>query len=110
MARIRPGYDVAIIDMSAGGVLVESGHRLLPGARVDVRGPSDRPDVEVARGRVVRCSVVHVRADRIAYQGAIVFDGPCAWTDYHVRHGYAVPGPKTWPSHETWAEATRDLC
>ena len=48
-ARIRPGYDVSVIDVSAGGALVESERRLLPGAPVELHVRSDQRS-EIAPG------------------------------------------------------------
>ena len=69
-ALLRPGQDVVVINLSPGGVLVESGSRMSPGARAELQllGESRR----AVRGRVERCRVV--RLDPVRYQGAIVFD------------------------------------
>ena len=53
-ARIRPGYDVAVVDISAGGALIEASHRLLPGAGVELHFHGAGPVAERVRGRVVR--------------------------------------------------------
>jgi PilZ domain len=71
--RVRPGHTVDILDVAAGGVLVESGYRLIPGALVELRlQPEDHPPVFV-RGRVLRCSVTRLRANGVSYRGAIAF-------------------------------------
>jgi len=74
-ARIRPGHDVEVVDLSTGGVLVESTHRLMPGARVELhlRSHGGRP-TEMVRGHVVRCCVARLGAHAISYRGAIAFD------------------------------------
>jgi hypothetical protein len=37
-ACVRPGYRARLIDVSAGGALIETSHRLLPGTSVVRRG------------------------------------------------------------------------
>lgn len=78
-ARIRPGYDVEVVDMSSGGVLVESRHRLMPGATVDLYLRREKQPATVVRGRVVRCHVVLLGEDTVRYHGAIAFER-CLWT------------------------------
>jgi hypothetical protein len=108
-ARIRPGHDVSILDVSAGGMLVESIHRLLPGTRVDVRVLGEQQGDDVIRGRVVRCAVAHLQADQIAYRGAIAFDRQCIWVGNSGAHGYVVPGSEAPPNHTSRVPTTRDL-
>jgi hypothetical protein len=76
-ARIRPGHDAEIVDVSSTGALVETGRRLLPGAVVDlqIERPGERTTI---RGRVVRCSVSRLDPD-VRYCGAIAFEGHLAW-------------------------------
>jgi hypothetical protein len=73
-ARVRPGREVEVIDISAGGALIESSHRLLPGAAVDLYLTSDRRQIDPARGRIVRSAVSRLQAALVRYRGAIVFD------------------------------------
>ena len=77
-ARVRPGAEVSLLDVSAGGALVEAAHRLLPGAWVEVhlRREDDR---EVLRGRILRSSVARLRADVVIYRGAIAFERLLPW-------------------------------
>lgn len=78
-ATLRPGCEVAVIDVSAGGALVEARRPLRPGARVHVQ--------LVTRGRtlagtahVVRCMVWTLDAVHgVVYRGALHFDQPGAW-------------------------------
>lgn len=69
-AILRPGQDVTIVNLSAGGALVESSLRMKPGARTELQlvGPSRC----VLRGRIDRCRVVAI--DPLRYEGAIVLD------------------------------------
>lgn len=75
---VRPGIRARLIDVSAGGALIETNHRLLPGAPVElqVETGTDRASV---RGRVLRCAVVRVRPTWVCYRGAIAFDRCLPW-------------------------------
>jgi hypothetical protein len=95
-ARVRPGHGAQVIDVSAGGALIETTHRLLPGSVVELH--VDRGGHHACvRGRVLRCAVVRVRPASVAYRGAIGFDrdlpwlldGPCPATPGEARS--AVP-------------------
>jgi hypothetical protein len=35
-ARVRPGIDAAVVNVSAAGALLETRHRLLPGTAIDI--------------------------------------------------------------------------
>ena len=70
-ARIRPGHNARVVDVSAGGALVETPCRLLPGTSVEIRLATERQHVTV-RGEVVRCAVSRLRP--LVYRGAIRFD------------------------------------
>jgi hypothetical protein len=88
-ARIRPGHAALLIDLSAGGALVETGRRLLPGTRVELQliGPDDRASIG---GTVLRCSVSALAPDSVCYRGAIQFDRPLA-TPQRVDGEYELP-------------------
>lgn len=77
-ACVRPGHRARVIDVSAGGVLIETSHRLLPGASVEleVETGTDRTRV---RGHVLRCAVVRLRPTWVCYRGAIAFDRHLPW-------------------------------
>ena len=87
-ARVRPGHQADLIDASAGGVLIETSHRLLPGSYVElhVETQSRRDNV---RGRVLRSAVVGIRATSVRYRGAIGFDRHLPW--FIEPDGYVVP-------------------
>jgi hypothetical protein len=76
--RIRRGILVTVVDASAGGVLIEAPHRLLPGMPLDVH-VERRDGSSTIRGRVLRCLVVHLTASSVRYRGAIAFDSHLPW-------------------------------
>jgi hypothetical protein len=80
-ARVRPGHDASIVDVSAAGALVETRHRLLPGSSIELylQTPDQRASV---RGRVVRCAVSHLHPSSLSYRGALEFDRQVAWLNY----------------------------
>jgi PilZ domain-containing protein len=77
-ARVRRGVIVSIVDVSAGGVLVETAHRLLPGMPLEIHLERGR-HISTVRGRVLRCSVARVSASLVCYRGAIGFDQHLSW-------------------------------
>jgi hypothetical protein len=79
--RIRPGRDVAIVDVGAGGALIEAPTRLLPGTDVVLQFCSPTGGKAI-RGRVLRCEVSSLDSARgILYRGALRFDEHCVWLD-----------------------------
>jgi PilZ domain len=99
--RVRPGHRAKLIDVSAGGALIETSHRLLPGAAVElhVETRSHRTNV---RGRVLRCAIVLVRPSWVCYRGAVGFDRLLPWLlddgecgDAGVRSGVPMRAPAT---------------
>jgi PilZ domain-containing protein len=84
-ARVRPGHEASVIDISAHGALIETALRLLPGRHIELqieRGDQLTP----IRGRVVRCRVARVHASRVSYEGAIGFDQPLGWLVATANH------------------------
>ena len=77
-ARVRPGHRAKVIDMSAGGALIETTHRLLPGTPVELHVETRSHQTNV-RGRVLRCAIVLVRPSWLCYRGAIGFDRHLPW-------------------------------
>jgi hypothetical protein len=75
VALLRPGLEVLLINVSCGGALIESGHRMNPGTRTEpqLSGLSRR----TVRGRIDRCQVTQL--DPVRYQGAMVFEQPLEW-------------------------------
>jgi hypothetical protein len=105
--RVRPGHSAVIVNASAGGALVETGLRLLPGAPVDLHiETEDRRTTW--RGRVLRCAVVKLRAASIGYCAAIAFDRRLPWFIGESPSGYPVPvedPAANWPAR---VASTRD--
>lgn len=85
--RLRTGRDVAVVNLAAGGALVEADSRLLPGTHIDVHvaSPAGRA---IVRSRVVRAYVWRVSSDRIVYRGGLAFERPI-----DVDAGYPFPSP-----------------
>ena len=82
--QVRPGHRAMLINIGAGGALIETGRRLLPGASVDLL--LERPHYRASvRGRVLRCAVVRVQAASVCYRGAIRFDRSLPWFVEHER-------------------------
>jgi hypothetical protein len=70
--RLRAGRELAVINVSPWGALVEGATRLLPGTNVDVHVTAAQGRVLV-RARVIRCAVWTVGADVVVYRGALAF-------------------------------------
>ena len=87
-ARIRPGHQVTLIDLSPGGALLEADRRLLPGSAVELHLKSADRHASI-RGCVLRCSVVRVQPAAICYRGAVAFDRHLPW--FAETAGYELP-------------------
>jgi hypothetical protein len=75
-ALLRPGQDIAVVNLSGGGALVESATRMMPGTRTELQlSGSSR---QVVRGRIERCRVAGL--EPLRYEGAIVFEERLEWT------------------------------
>jgi hypothetical protein len=76
-ATLRPGCSVRVVNVSAGGALVQGGRPLRPGARVHVQlVTSCRVFALVAR--VLRCTVWMLDShDGATYRGALQFEERC---------------------------------
>jgi PilZ domain-containing protein len=88
--RLRGGREWTVVDISSGGALLDGDNRLLPGTHVDVH-VTTRDGRVLVRARVVRASVVRLRADVVGYHAALAFE---ASVDTLTR-GYAVPAVTT---------------
>ena len=76
-AMLRPGCSVMLIDLSAGGALVQAGRPLRPGARVHVKFQCGGRRFALP-AQVLRCSVWALDADAgVTYRGALKFEDRC---------------------------------
>ncbi len=91
-ARVRPGVDVRLLDLSSGGALVEGAVRLLPGSRVELQ-LSSSDTRRVIAGRVLRCNVSALSAEHgIRYTAAVGFETRLAMPGEEAAgDGYLVP-------------------
>ena len=101
--RVRPGHHATLVDVSAGGALIETNHRLLPGAAVELQVETGTARATV-RGRVVRSTVIGVQPSRVCYRGAIGFDTHLPW--FMGESGYVVPSADARPARPERADAT----
>jgi hypothetical protein len=88
--RVRSGYAAVIVNVSAGGALIETASRLLPGAPVDLHIEAQQRRT-IWRGHVLRCAVATLRANSVIYCAAIVFDRVLPWFSNMPSNGYFVP-------------------
>ena len=84
--RLRTGRELAVVDLSNSGALVE-GARLLPGTHVDVH-VTTRDGRVLVRSRVVRAYVAVLLSNAVRYRGALAFERPIDTSD---AAGYAMP-------------------
>lgn len=77
-ARVRPGHEVVLVDVSSAGALVEGGARLLPGRQVELQLASADGTI-VVPGHVVRSYVWFLAASRVLYRSALAFRDPLTW-------------------------------
>ena len=104
-ARVRPGYEVSIIDVSAGGALVETDHRLLPGTSVELHLKTENRRA-IVRGSVLRCAIVRLHPSSVCYRGAVGFDRHLPWFVDEDSTGYPVPSAEQRAGRSARAEAT----
>jgi len=107
-ARIRPGYTATLVDVSAGGALIETAHRLLPDAPVELHLDMEDRHI-VMRARVLRAVVVGLRPGSVCYRGAVGFDRHLPWFVDESAAGYQVPGAEMRTGRPLGADATRQV-
>ena len=88
-ARVRPGHEASVLDISAHGALIETALRLLPGRQVELQIERGA-ELTAIRGRVVRCRVSRVLASGVSYRGAIGFEQPLVWLAASANREYPV--------------------
>lgn len=91
-ATLRPGCAVSVVDLSAGGALVQAGQPLRPGARVHLQLVTTRQAFGLV-AVVLRCTVWTLHAEHGAtYRGALQFEERChAFRELQTPHGSPVP-------------------
>lgn len=91
-AILRPGYLVSVIDLSAGGALIQGPRPLRPGARVQLQLVTATCRLALS-GEILRCSVAALDArEGVRYRGAVQFDhrAESLW-EAGTLDGYHVP-------------------
>lgn len=106
-ARVRPGREALLLDVSAGGALVETTYRLLPGSPIELHVATNERRASV-RGGVLRCEVVGVRAAGMCYRSAIGFDCLLSWFVNGEADGYGVPGAEGRSARPSRVDATHE--
>jgi hypothetical protein len=109
-ARLRSGTEVRVIDISNGGVLLEAGSQILPGARVELFlvAAGQR---WLVKGRIVRCHVAAIAPERgVRYRAALAFNEPVSilvelseklpstFSSFDRAQAFAVPAPVLLPA------------
>ncbi|MBI3493713.1 MAG: PilZ domain-containing protein [Acidobacteria bacterium] len=94
--RVRAGHRADLVDLSEGGALVETTHRLLPGSSVELQIETKSGRTSV-RGRVLRCDVSRLFPAAVWYRGAVQFDRHLPW--YLGEHGYGLPAMERLARH-----------
>ena len=94
--RLRTGQELAVVNISARGALVEGTTRLLPGTHVEVHVVT-REGRTLVRSRVTRAWVFAVAADTLQYRAALAFDArvntaPSWVVATHAARSSAVTG------------------
>lgn len=76
-ATLRPGCTVHVVDVSAGGALLEAERPLRPGARVHLQVVT-KLHVFAVIARVLRCEVWTLDSPQgVIYRGALQFEERC---------------------------------
>ena len=93
-----------MLNVSAGGILIESLHRLLPGTTIELQLSFGADRAEV-RGRVLRSAVSCLHHGQISYRGAIAFER--VLVSGGGINGYAVPTSNAADRRHGREDATR---
>ena len=73
VAKLRPGREATLLDVSGGGARIESEARLLPGTRIELRVLA-AGFLQPLRGRILRARVARLKPDHVWYEAAVKFD------------------------------------
>jgi hypothetical protein len=90
-ARLRTGTELAVLDISHHGALVESQTRLLPGTHVDLHLMTTAGRV-LQRARIARAFVGRLDGSALSYHVALAFDAAVDTSQ-----------PRVVATHATWA-------
>lgn len=91
-ATLRPGCVISLVDVSAGGALIEAPRPLRPGARVHLQVTTAAGNIAIG-AQVTRCLVWALDPlDGVTYRGALRFEQRIdwAWGDVTLP-GYESP-------------------
>ena len=78
-ATVRPGCAVVLVDVSAGGALVQGPRPIRPGSKVHLQVTAG-PHRLAIPAHVLRCSVWSLHPlDGVFYRGALKFDERVEW-------------------------------
>ena len=87
--RIRSGHPALLVNISAGGALLESEGRSAPGTAIDLI--LERRDRQFSiKGRVLRSAVTRVHSHGVSYEIAVAFDSQL-WSPTDPEAGYQIP-------------------
>jgi c-di-GMP-binding flagellar brake protein YcgR len=91
-ATVRPGCMVALVDVSAGGALLQGARPLRPGARVQLQVPTGTHTIALL-ALVLRSIVFELsREGGVTYRGALQFElRSDRLREVVTRAGYRVP-------------------
>lgn len=85
VARLFPGRQISLLNMSSGGAMVETWYRLLPGSRVLIQFLGINPRIAVG-AYIVRCSVREIDRERgLRYRGAVMFEQALQLAGMRIR-------------------------
>ena len=107
--RLRTGRELAVVDISDTGALLEGTARLLPGTHVEVHVVT-REGRTLVRSRVTRASVFTLAADSLRYRAALAFDtrvntAPSRVVATHTTPPAVAPG-SSYPSQDNSGSTT----
>ncbi len=91
-AKVRPGLEVVLVDLSQTGALFESPFRFRPGHRCDLQIGAP-PAPLLVRVRVERCFVARFDSASIRYRTAVSFEVRVSMDDSSdLLAEYRIPG------------------
>ena len=106
-ARVWPGCDAVLLDVSAGGALIETSCRLMPGSPIELH-LATRDRRTPVRGGVLRCTIVRIFASGVCYRAAIAFDRALPWFP-DEKGASEVPQMESTADHRFGADATQPI-